>query len=263
MEMKYRQLGAHGPTVSALGLGCMGMSDFYAGRDEVKFYRDNIHRALDLGVNFLDTADMYGPFTNEELVGRAIGGRREQVVFATKFGNVRSADGGFWGSTALRNMCGRAVSSSLRRLGVDHIDLYYQHRVDASRHRRNCRRNGGIDPAGKGALHWSFRSSAHHDPQSSGYARHHRSTDRILALEPGAGRARSFQRAESWALALCPIAPLSPRLFDRAVPALRRPASGRAVRRNAPRFQGENFQRNLDLVRRIEEMAVEKGSTPR
>src|ERR1700690_845832 len=128
--MQMRQLGRNGPRVSALGLGCMGMSEFYAGRDEAESIA-TIHRALDLGVTLLDTADIYGPFTNEELVGRAIEGRRSDVFIATKFGIVRDA-----GDARVRGISGSAdyvrssVEGSLKRLGVETIDLYYQHRID-------------------------------------------------------------------------------------------------------------------------------------
>src|ERR1700750_1782756 len=131
MTLQQRTLGSASPlTVSALGLGCMGMSEFYGPGDEAESIA-TIHRALDLGVRFLDTADMYGPFTNEEMVGRAIRGRRNEVVLATKFGIVRDPS-----NPTVRGISGRpeyvrqAAEGSLRRLGVDHVDLYYQHRVD-------------------------------------------------------------------------------------------------------------------------------------
>src|SRR5678815_1743586 len=128
-SMEQRKLGAQGLAVSALGLGCMGMSEFYAGRDEAESIA-TLHRALDLGCTFLDTADMYGPFTNEELVGRAIKGRRREVVLATKFGNMRGQDGAFLGINGKPDYVRQCCDASLRRLQVEHIDLYYQHRVD-------------------------------------------------------------------------------------------------------------------------------------
>ena len=125
-----RKLGNQGLVVSALGLGCMGMSDFYKGGQGDQESIATIHRCLDLGVDFLDTADMYGPFTNEELIGRAIKGKRDRFVVATKFGNRRSADGAFHGISGRPEYVKECCDASLKRLGVDHIDLYYQHRVD-------------------------------------------------------------------------------------------------------------------------------------
>ena len=129
--MKTRKLGNQGLEVSELGLGCMGMSEFYGSGDEQEAIA-TINHALDLGVNFLDTADMYGPFTNEKLVGRAIKDRRDRVILATKFGNVRSAEGGWLGINGKPEYVRQSCDESLQRLGVDVIDLYYQHRVDVT-----------------------------------------------------------------------------------------------------------------------------------
>jgi len=127
--MQQRKLGTQGLTVSALGLGCKGMSDFYGSPDDAESIAP-IHRALELGINFLDTADVYGPYTNEQLVGKAIKGKRQQVILATKFGNVRGPDGKWIGVNGRPEYVKDACNASLQRLGVEYIDLYYQHRVD-------------------------------------------------------------------------------------------------------------------------------------
>src|ERR1044072_7991701 len=129
-QLQKRQLGNNGPSVSAIGLGCMGMSDFYGQANDERSIQ-TIHKTLDLAINCLDTADAYGPFTNERLVGRAIRDRRDEVILATKFGNVRTEDGSWQGIDGRPEYVRRACDASLQRLGLDTIDLYYQHRVDA------------------------------------------------------------------------------------------------------------------------------------
>jgi aryl-alcohol dehydrogenase-like predicted oxidoreductase len=256
--VKQRSLGAL--RVSAEGLGCMGMSEFYGAHDDAESI-ETIHRALDLGVNFLDTADMYGPFTNEQLVGRAIRGRRDAVVVATKFGNMRGDDGAFLGINGRPDYVRKACDGSLQRLGVDHIDLYYQHRVDTS---------VPIEET-VGAMSELVRA---------GKVRH-------LGLSEAAPA--TIRRAHK----VHPIAALQTEYSlwsrdpeDEILPTVRELGIGFVAyspigrgflsgkwrsaddlapddwRRHNPRFQGENFQKNLDLVKKIEEIAREKGVTP-
>lgn len=258
--MQKRNLG-QGLEVSAEGLGCMGMSDFYAGRDEDAAIQ-TIHRALDLGVTLLDTADMYGPFTNELLVGRAIKSRRDSVVLATKFGNERSADGKSRSINGTPEYVHKACDASLQRLGVDHIDLYYQHRVDVKvpvedtwgamkelvamgkvRHLgiseaapATIRRAHAVHPITAVQSEWSLWTR---DPEDNG----------VLATVRELG------------IGFVAYAPLGRGFLSgkfRTIDDLAPDDS----RRNHPRFQGENFAKNLELVDRVREIAAKKNVTP-
>jgi aryl-alcohol dehydrogenase-like predicted oxidoreductase len=257
--MKTRTLGPEGLTVSELGLGCMGMSEFYGERDEAESIA-TIQRALDLGVTLLDTADMYGSGDNEELVGRAIRGRRDEVVLATKFGIVREG-GEFVGVNGRPEYVRSACDASLRRLGVDEIDLYYQHRVDpdvaieetvgamAELVNAGKVRHLGLSEAAPETLR---RATAVHPITAlqTEYSLWSRDPeDEILpaCLELGIGfvayspLGRGFLTGDFE----------SPDDFPEG-----------DYRRNSPRFQGDNFRKNLDLVEEVEEIAREKGCTP-
>jgi aryl-alcohol dehydrogenase-like predicted oxidoreductase len=257
--MRKRTLG-QGLTVSALGLGCMGMSEFYAGRDEAESMA-TIHRALDLGIDLLDTADMYGPFTNEELVGRAIRGRRDEVVIATKFGNVRGPDGSFQGISGKPDYVRTACESSLRRLGVDVIDLYYQHRVD---------RTVPIEDTVGAMAELRTAGKVRHLGLSEASPETMR---RAQAVHPISALQTEYslwsRDPEDDILPTCRelgigFVAYSPLGRGFLTGRFRRPEdlSADDYRRHSPRFQGENFQKNLELVRRIEEIAARKGCTP-
>ena len=258
--MKKRSIGRSALEVSALGLGCMGMSEFYAGASEEESVA-TIHKALDLGLNFLDTADMYGPFKNETLVGRAIRDRRQEVVLATKFGNMRGEDGSFLGVCGRPDYVRACCDASLKRLGVDHIDLYYQHRVDrtvpieetvgamAELIKAGKVRYLGLSEAAPTTIR---RAHAEHtitalqteyslwtrDPEDEVLPTVRELGIGFVAYSPLGrgfltGRFRTFEDLEE-----------------------------NDYRRFSPRFQGENFQKNLELVDRVTELARGKGVSP-
>ena len=258
--MKIRKLGTQGLTVSAQGLGCMGMSDFYGQRDEKEAIA-TIRHALELGVTFLDTSDAYGPFTNEELVGSAIKGVRQQVVLATKFGIVRSGDPAFRGINGRPEYVRAACDASLKRLGVDHIDLYYQHRVDAGVPIEDTM-GAMSDLVSAGKVLYVGLSEA-----AVATVRRAHATHPLSALQ-----------SEYSLWSRDPEDELLPVLRELGIGLVAYSPLGRGFltgqltspddlapddyRRTTPRFQGENFSKNLELVERITAIAGRKRITP-
>jgi aryl-alcohol dehydrogenase-like predicted oxidoreductase len=258
--MEKRKLGSQGLAVSALGLGCMGMSDFYGPTDDVESLA-TIHRAIALGVNFFDTADMYGPFKNEELLGRALRGRRDQAIVATKFGNRRSPEGAFLGVSGRPEYVREACDASLRRLGVDHVDLYYQHRVDptvaieetvgamAELVRAGKVRYLGLSEAGPATIR---RAHAVH-PISALQTEYS-----LWTRDPEDG---ILPTVRELGIGFVPYSPLGRGFLTGR---FRSPADipEGDWRRMNPRFQGENFEKNLALVARVTEIARARKVTP-
>ena len=258
--MKTRKLGTQGLAVSSQGLGCMGMSDFYGKRDEKEAIA-TIHRALELGVNFLDTSDAYGPFTNEELVGNAIKGKRNQVVLATKFGIVRTGDPAYRGINGRPEYVRSACDASLKRLGVDHIDLYYQHRVDAGVPIEDT--VGAMsDLVSAGKVLYVGLSEAGVQTIRRAHAIHPvsalQSEYSLWTRDP---EDEVLQTLRELGIGFVAYSPLGRGFLT----GQQKSPDDFAVddyRRNTPRFQGENFAKNLELVERIKVIAGRKGTTP-
>jgi aryl-alcohol dehydrogenase-like predicted oxidoreductase len=258
--MKKRTLGAAGLTVSAEGLGCMGMSEFYGTADEQEAIA-TIHRALDLGVTLLDTADMYGPFTNERLVGRAIAGRRDEVVLATKFGILRGEDGSRRGIDGSPAHAREAIDASLKRLGVEHVDLWYLHRVDP---RVPIEDTVGAmaEAVAAGKVGHLGLSEAAPDTLRRAHAVHPitalQTEYSLWSRDPEDG---VLDACRELGIGFVAYSPLGRGFLTGAIRSPEDLAED-DFRRHSPRFQGENFQANLDLVTAVQEIAAEKGCTP-
>lgn len=259
--MKQRKLGNQGLSVSELGLGCMGMSEFYGTPDE-KEATATIHRALELGLNFLDTADMYGVGDNEELVGKAIRDRREQVIVATKFGNVRGSNGSFQGVNGKPDYVRSACDASLKRLGVEVIDLYYQHRVDANTPiEETVTAMAELVQAGK--VRYLGLSEAAPETLRRAHAVHPISALQteysLWSREP---EAEILPTCRQLGIGFVPYSPLGRGFLTGKIKSLQDLSEGDFRAERYPRFQGQNIQQNLKLVQRVEEIAAAKGVTP-
>jgi len=258
--MQTRTLGSEGLEVSAQGLGCMGMSEFYGTADEGEAIA-TIQRALELGVSFLDTADMYGPFTNEKLVGRAIAGRRDAVVLATKFGNERSEDGGFLGINGKPEYVHKACDASLRRLGVEHIDLYYQHRVDKSVPIEETV-GAMAELVEQGKVRHLGLSEASPDTIRRAHAVHPISALQTeFSLWTRDPEDAVLPTVRELGIGFVAYSPLGRGFLSGAITKPDDLAED-DFRRHNPRFQRENFDKNLELVDRVREIADEKDVTP-
>jgi aryl-alcohol dehydrogenase-like predicted oxidoreductase len=263
MDRRTLGSGAAALEVSAQGLGCMGMSEFYGSADESEAIA-TIHRALELGIDFIDTADMYGPFTNEMLVGKAIADRRDDVVLATKFANVRGENGEFLGVRGDAQYVSEACDASLRRLGVDHIDLYYQHRVDpdtpieetvgamAQLVEQGKVRHLGLSEAAPETIRRAHRTHPITALQSE-YSLWSRDPEDDGVLDT----------IRELGIGFVAYSPLGRGFLTGRIRSLEDLPEGDSRRSGRfPRFVGENFQRNLDLVERVKEIAAEKRVQP-
>jgi aryl-alcohol dehydrogenase-like predicted oxidoreductase len=258
--MNTRTLGSEGLEVSELGLGCMGMSEFYGTPDESEALA-TIRRALDLGVSFLDTADMYGPFTNEKLVGRAIAGRRGEVVLATKFGNVRGQNGEYLGIRGDADYVRQACDASLERLGVDHIDLYYQHRVDPNTQiEETVGAMAELVEAGK-VRHLGLSEAAPATVRRAHAVHPISALQTEYSLWTRDPEDEVLPTVRELGIGFVAYSPLGRGFLSGAI---RSPDDLEEddFRRRNPRFQGANLQRNLDLADAVRAVADEKGVTP-
>ncbi len=258
--MQKRQVGKAGLEVSALGLGCMGMSEFY-GQGEEKESVAVIHRAMDLGITFFDTADVYGVGRNEELVGRALGGRRHQVILATKFGNVRGADGSFQGINGKPEYIRSACEASLRRLNTDVIDLYYQHRVDPQTPIEETV-SAMSDLVREGKVRYLGLSEAAPETIRRAQAIHPISALQTeFSLWSRDPEQEILQTVRELGIGFVAYSPLGRGFLTGRFKTPDDLPPG-DWRRNSPRFQGENFHKNLELVSAINEIAQEKNCSP-
>jgi aryl-alcohol dehydrogenase-like predicted oxidoreductase len=256
-----RHLGSEGLVVSELGLGCMGMSEFYGTGDEEESIA-TIHRAIDLGITFLDTADMYGPFTNEKLVGKAIAGRRDEVVLATKFGNVRGEDGSYHGVSGDPDYVRNACNASLSRLGVDHIDLYYQHRVDPETPiEETVGAMKELVEAGK--VRYLGLSEAAAETIRKAHAVHPISAlQSEYSLFTREVEDEILPTMRELDIGFVPYSPLGRGFLTGRWRSIEDMPENDTRSVRFPRFAEENFQKNLELADRVREVAEGKGITP-